>query len=145
MNAFFLCRDPRGSSFSSLPCCSRRSRIERGVLSTCNYMARQYGVRSAMPSKQALKLCPELIILPGQMSLYKDVSEKLRNIMRRYTHEIEPLSLDEAYLDVSQCSLFLGYATLITKDILQAIHYELNLTASAGVAPVKFLAKIASD
>ncbi len=146
MDAFFVSVEIREAPhLAKCPVAVGGSRIERGVLSTCNYIARQYGVRSAMPTKQALQLCPDLIVLPGRMSLYKEVSEQLRAIMHRYSHKIEPLSLDEAYLDVSQCSHFSGSATLIAQDILQTIKDELNLTASAGVAPIKFLAKIASD
>lgn len=117
----------------------------RSVLSTCNYIARQYGVRSAMPAALALKKCPNLIILPGRMNTYKEVSTHIHKIFHRYTDIIEPLSLDEAYLDVSNCKLFNGSATLIAEDIRSAIFQELNLTASAGIAPLKYLAKIASD
>ena len=118
---------------------------KRGVLSTCNYLARQFGVRSAMPNAQAMMLCPNLTIVSGRMSVYKEVSQHIRQIFARYTDKIEPLSLDEAYLDVTDCELFQGSATLIANDIRAAIESETGLTASAGIAPVKFLAKIASD
>ncbi len=118
---------------------------QRGVLSTCNYEARKYGIRSAMPTGQALKLCPHLLVVPGRMSVYKDVSRKIHDIFRRYTSIIEPLSLDEAYLDVTDVKLCHGSATLIAQSIRRDIWNELELTASAGVAPVKFLAKVASD
>jgi DNA polymerase-4 len=118
---------------------------KRGVISTANYIARQYGVHSAMSSAQAFKLCPHLKLIPGRMPLYKEVSHQIRKIFQRYTSVIEPLSLDEAYLDVTDSHLFQGSATLIAQDIRQAIFDELQLTASAGVAPIKFLAKIASD
>jgi DNA polymerase-4 len=108
-------------------------------------MARKYGIRSAMPAIKAKQLCPELKIVHGRMSVYKDVSNHIREIFSRYTDLIEPLSLDEAYLDVSDCQLFNGSATLIANDIRLSIFKELQLTASAGVAPIKFLAKIASD
>jgi len=117
----------------------------RSVLCTCNYIARQYGVRSAMPNAKALVLCPELTIVNGRMDVYKAVSQKIRAIFRRYTELIEPLSLDEAYLDVTDSIHFNGSATLIAQQIRQDIFTELNLTASAGIAPNKFLAKIASD
>lgn len=120
-------------------------RTSRGVLSTCNYIARQYGIHSAMPTALALKKCPDLILMPGRMEVYKEISSQIRSIFERYTHLIEPLSLDEAYLDVSDCDLHNGSATLIAQDICNAIKSELNLTASAGIAPIKFLAKIASD
>ena len=117
----------------------------RSVLATCNYQARQYGVRSAMPVGKAKKLCPELLILPGRMQVYQQVSQQIRDIFYRYTSIVEPLSLDEAYLDVTHCQVCQGSATLIAKEIRQGIFQELNLTASAGIAPNKFLAKIASD
>lgn len=117
----------------------------RSVLSTSNYIARQYGVRSAMPNAKALILCPELIIVNGRMDVYKEISIKIRAIFEKYTDLIEPLSLDEAYLDVTDSQHFKGSATLIAEQIRQDIYDELNLTASAGIAPNKFLAKIASD
>lgn len=117
----------------------------RSVLCTCNYLARQFGVRSAMPAIRAKQLCPDLLIVHGRMLVYKEVSAKIREIFLRYTKLIEPLSLDEAYLDVTDCKLHNGSATLIAQDIRQAIFNELSLTASAGIAPNKFLAKIASD
>ncbi|NQZ83083.1 MAG: DNA polymerase IV [Colwellia sp.] len=117
----------------------------RSVLSTCNYIAREFGVRSAMPASVAMRKCPNLIIVPGRMDVYKSISTHLRQIFERYTDIIEPLSLDEAYLDVTHCKLFNGSATLIAEDIRLAIFEELNLTASAGIAPIKYLAKVASD
>tara|TARA_B110000879_G_C11180965_1_gene518280 strand:+ start:4800 stop:5849 length:1050 start_codon:yes stop_codon:yes gene_type:complete len=117
----------------------------RSVLCTCNYIARQYGVRSAMSTKRALQLCPNLTIVNGRMSVYKTVSEKIRSIFLQYTDIVEPLSLDEAFLDVTDSVECGGSATLIAKKIRQQIFDELELTASAGVAPNKFLAKIASD
>lgn len=117
----------------------------RGVLTTCNYTARQYGLHSAMPTAQAVKLCPQLILLPVNMPLYREVSQQIQHILARYTDIIEPLSLDEAYLDVTDSPAFQGSATWIAQDIRQTIFNETGLTASAGVAPLKFLAKIASD
>ena len=117
----------------------------RSVLSTCNYQARKFGVHSAMPSYKAKQLCPELVIIPGRMQVYVGISKQIRAIFERYTDLIEPLSLDEAFLDVTDCKLFQGSATYIADDIRRAIFEELHLTASAGVAPVKFIAKIASD
>lgn len=118
---------------------------QRGVLSTCNYIAREFGIHSAMPTSVAKRLCKDLIIVPGRMQVYQEVSIKIREIFSRYTSLIEPLSLDEAYLDVSDCRLFSGSATLIAQDIRKHIYAELGLTASAGIAPLKFIAKIASD
>lgn len=117
----------------------------RSVLCTASYEARKFGVRSAMPSSQALRLCPQLILIPPHFELYKAESRKVREIMERFTKKIEPLSLDEAYLDVTDCEQFGGSATLIAQEIRRLIYTELNLTASAGIAPNKFLAKIASD
>lgn len=117
----------------------------RSVLCTASYEARKFGVRSAMPSSQAVRLCPQLILIPPHFDLYKSESRKVREILERFTNKIEPLSLDEAYLDVTDCQLFGGSATLIAQEIRRLIFTELKLTASAGVAPNKFLAKIASD
>src|SRR4051812_24236090 len=117
----------------------------RGVISTCNYEARKFGVHSAMPSSTAKRLCPDLIILPGRMEVYKDVSQHMRHIFYDYTELVEPLSLDEAFLDVSDSGLHHGSATLIAKEIRQRVKNELGITISAGIAPNKFLAKVASD
>jgi DNA polymerase-4 len=117
----------------------------RGVLCTCNYIARKYGVRAAMPNHHAKKLCPDLLIVNGRMSVYSEISQQIRAIFSRYTNLIEPLSLDEAYLDVTDVDILNGSATLIAEQIRTDIFNELNLTASAGIAPNKFLAKIASD
>lgn len=118
---------------------------QRGVLSTCNYEARKFGVRSAMPTGKALQLCPKLLVVPGRMSVYVEISKKIREIFSRYTSIIEPLSLDEAFLDVTDSKQCHGSATLIAESIRRDIWNELNLTASAGIAPIKFLAKVASD
>jgi len=117
----------------------------RSVLCTCNYLARQYGVRSAMPVMTAKRLCPNLTIVNGRMQVYQEISKKIRAIFLRYTNIIEPLSLDEAYLDVTDATACYGSATLIAEQIRTDIFNELHLTASAGIAPNKFLAKIASD
>lgn len=117
----------------------------RGVLTTASYEARKFGCRSAMTSRQAVRLCPDLILVPPNFSLYKKESRAVRAILERYTSIIQPLSLDEAYLDVTDSVHCSGSATLIAKEIRGAIQAELDLTASAGIAPNKFLAKIASD
>ncbi len=117
----------------------------RGVVATCNYPAREYGIHSAMPMAQAIKKCPNLTILPVNMNLYRQVSKKIQALFKHYTHLVQPLSLDEAYLDVSDCQQCNGSATLIAKKIRQQIWQEQQLSASAGIAPNKFLAKIASD
>jgi DNA polymerase-4 len=116
-----------------------------GVVATASYEARKYGVRSAMPSKQALKLCPHIIFLYPRFAAYKEVSRQIREIFHRYTDLIQPLSLDEAYLDVTNDKLGIGSAIDIAMEIKQAIKDELKLTASAGVSVNKFVAKIASD
>lgn len=116
-----------------------------GVVATASYEARKYGVRSAMSSKQALKLCPHIIFLYPRFAAYKEVSTQIREIFHRYTDLIQPLSLDEAYLDVTSDKLGIGSAIDIARRIKQAIKDELNLTASAGVSINKFVAKIASD
>lgn len=118
---------------------------QRGVVATCNYEARAFGVRSAMPSAQAMKLCPELRIIPPTMSRYQEASRRIMAIYRDYTELVEPLSLDEAYLDVTDSEHCDGSATLIAREIRARIAAEVGLTVSAGVAPNKFIAKIASD
>ncbi|WP_437884628.1 DNA polymerase IV [Pseudomonas sp. LRF_L74] len=117
----------------------------RGVVATCNYEARAWGVRSAMPMGQALKLCPDLRVVRPRMDVYKGVSREIHGIFRDFTEIIEPLSLDEAYLDVSDSPHFAGSATRIAQEIRRRVSRELHITVSAGVAPNKFLAKIASD
>ena len=116
-----------------------------GVVATASYEARKFGVRSAMPSKKALQLCPHILFIRPRFAAYKEVSQNLREIFRRYTDLIEPLSLDEAYLDVTEDKLGIGSAIEIAKQIKQAIKDELQLSASAGVSINKFVAKIASD
>lgn len=116
-----------------------------GVVATASYEARKFGVRSAMPSKQALQLCPHALFVRPRFDAYKEVSRKIREIFSRYTDLIEPLSLDEAYLDVTNDKLNIGSALEIARQIKQAIKDELQLTASAGVSVNKFIAKIASD
>ncbi len=118
---------------------------QRGVIATCNYEARAFGVHSAMSTAKAKQLCPQLILVAGRMNVYRQVSKQIRAIFERYTHIIEPLSLDEAFLDVTDCQHCYGSATLIAQQIRKQIFEETGLTASAGVAPLKFLAKIASD
>jgi len=116
-----------------------------GVVATASYEARKFGIRSAMPSKRALQLCPDAIFVRPRFDVYKEVSRRIREIFHRYTDLIEPLSLDEAFLDVTQDKLQIGSAIEVAKLIKQAIKDELRLTASAGVSVNKFVAKIASD
>ncbi|QBL08962.1 DNA polymerase IV [Rheinheimera sp. D18] len=146
MDCFFAAVEMRDNPIlRHIPIAIGGARQSRGVISTCNYPARAFGVRSAMPTGQALKLCPHLTLLNGNMEKYRIASRQIQAIFARYSDHVEPLSLDEAYLDVTDCSLFQGSATLIAQDIRRSILRETGLTASAGVAPNKFLAKIASD
>lgn len=146
MDCFYAAVEMRDNpALLNIPIAVGGSLDRRGVIATCNYQARQFGVRSAMASAYALELCPNLKLIRGRMEVYQEESRKIRNIFADYTDLIEPLSLDEAYLDVSDCGLFKGSATRIAEDIRRRIKQELNLTASAGVAPCKFVAKIASD
>ena len=146
MDCFYAAIEMReNSDLVGKPVAVGASVEQRGVLATCNYEARKFGLHSAMPTAQALKRCPQLILCPVNMPLYRQVSAQIHQIFQRYTQIIEPLSLDEAYLDVTDCSKCAGSATWIAKEIRQAIWDELRLTASAGVAPLKFLAKIASE
>ena len=116
-----------------------------GVVAAASYEARKFGIRSAMPSKRAVALCPDLIFVYPRFAVYKEVSNKIREIFHRHTDLIEPLSLDEAYLDVTEDKQGIGSAIAIARQIKQAIREELNLSASAGVSINKFVAKIASD
>ena len=118
---------------------------ERGVVAAASYEARKFGVRSAMPSKTALRKCPSLIFVRPRFDRYKEISEQIRNIFFEYTDLVEPLSLDEAYLDVTLIKRGKPSATLIAKEIRERIFAETKLTASAGVSYNKFLAKVASD
>src|SRR2546427_6943822 len=120
-------------------------RGNRSVVCAASYEARKFGVRSAMPAVRAERLCPSAVFLPPDFPRYRAVSRQVREIFKRHTDLIEPLSLDEAYLDVSENKTGLPTATQVARVIRQQIRSELNLTASAGVAPNKFLAKIASD
>lgn len=146
MDCFFAAVEMRDNpALRDIPLAIGGRADKRGVISTANYPARVYGVHSAMSTAMALKLCPHLRVIPGRMAAYKEVSEQIRHIFARFTSLIEPLSLDEAYLDVSDSLCCSGSATLMAQAIRAQIFDELQLTASAGVAPVKFLAKIASD
>jgi DNA polymerase IV len=118
---------------------------ERGVVAAASYEARRFGVRSAMPGVTARRLCPDLIFVRHRFEVYKQVSQQIRAIFRDYTPHVEPLSLDEAYLDVTDDLQGIGSATRIAEDIRRRIREETRLTASAGVSYNKFLAKLASD
>lgn len=117
----------------------------RGVVATCSYEARQFGVHSAMPSSHAYRLCPQAIFVKPRFSVYQETSAIIREIFSHYCDKIEPLSLDEAYLDVTESQLFQGSATLLAKQIKAEIYKQTQLIASAGISYNKFLAKLASD
>lgn len=121
------------------------SASRRGVVATASYEARKFGIHSAMASATALKRCPRLILIPGRMSVYREASRQMQEIFAEYTDLIEPLSLDEAFLDVSNCPKCRGSATLIAEEIRKRIFATVGITVSAGIAPNKFLAKVASD
>lgn len=118
---------------------------KRGVVAAASYEARRYGIRSAMSSVKARQLCPELIFVPGRMETYKEVSAQIHQIFQEYTDLVEPISLDEAFLDVTENKKGMDLAVDIAREIKTRIRQELHLIASAGVSYNKFLAKIASD
>src|SRR5579864_6670266 len=120
-------------------------RGNRSVVCAASYEARKFGVRSAMPAVRAERLCPDAIFLPPDFTRYRAVSRLTREIFKRHTDLVEPLSLDEAYFDVTENKTGLPTATRVASAIREQIRQELKLTASAGVAPNKFLAKVASD
>lgn len=145
-DCFFAAIEMRDDpSLRNLPIAVGGGADKRGVISTCNYEARRYGVHSAMPSATARRLCPDLIILPHRMDVYREVSLRMRHIFYEYTDLVEPLSLDEAFLDVTDSPCCNGSATRIAQLIRSRVEQELGITISAGVAPNKFLAKVASD
>lgn len=117
---------------------------QRGVVATCSYEARAFGVRSAMPTSKAIRLCPKAIIIPPNFERYRQLSLQIREIFHRYTPLVEPMSIDEAYLDVTENSKNQTSATMIAREIQEAIYKEIGLTCSVGVSFNKFLAKIAS-
>jgi DNA polymerase IV len=117
----------------------------RGVIATCNYEARKYGVHSAMPSATARRLCRDLIIIPGNMEKYQLASRQIYAIYQEYTELVESLSLDEAFLDVTESTACKGSASLIASEIRKRVRDDVGITISAGIAPNKFLAKIASE
>lgn len=146
MDCFYAAVEMRDNpKYRGIPIAIGGSSDRRGVIATCNYSARAFGVRSAMSTAHALRLCPDLTLVKGRMDVYQRVSDQIREIFSRYTEIIEPLSWDEAYLDVTHVTRCNGSATLIAQDIRRTIEREIGITASAGVAPIKFVAKVASD
>lgn len=146
MDCFFAAVEMRDDkSLSNCPLAVGGDPSKRGVICAANYEARKYGIHSAMASSRAIKLYPELVILHPDMKKYSNESKKIRSVFHCFTDLVESLSLDEAYLDVSFCKQFKGSATLVASEIRRLIYEETGLTASAGIAPNKFLAKVASD
>ena len=146
MDAFFASVEQRDNpQLKGKPVIVGGKPNSRGVVAACSYEARQFGIRSAMPCSKAYRLCPDAIFVPPRFDAYREVSNQIREIFWRYASEVEPLSLDEAYLDVSYTEDHKGSATLIAKAIKADILAATNLIASAGVSYNKFLAKIASD
>lgn len=146
MDAFFAAVEQRDNpQYRNKPLIVGGKPASRGVVCTCSYEARCYGVHSAMPSSHAYRLCPQAIFVAPRFEAYQEASNSIRKIFAQYTSIIEPLSLDEAYLDVSDTGFCKGSATLIAREIKAKIKQQTQLTASAGVSYNKFLAKIASD
>lgn len=146
MDAFFASVEVREHpELAGLPVVVGGPSKSRGVVAAANYEARKFGIHSAMPMVQAVRLCPDVKVLPPNMPLYVQVSKQIHEVFNRYTPEIEPLSLDEAFLDVSGSIKLFGSAAEIARRIKQEIKHELQLVVSAGIAPNKFVAKIASD
>ena len=145
MDCFYAAVEIRDNqSLANKPVAVGGSKEHRGVLCTCNYIARKLGIHSAMSTTEALRICPELVVLPVNMDKYKSVSLEIQQIFKKFTHLVEPLSLDEAYLDVSDSLYNAGSATLIATEIRKIIWNEQRLVASAGISINKLLAKIAS-
>jgi DNA polymerase-4 len=146
MDAFFASVEQRDQpDYKGKPLIVGGQPNSRGVVAACSYEARKFGIHSAMPSSRAYRLCPDAIFVPPRFEAYREVSNQIRAIFWHYASEVEPLSLDEAYLDVTYTDDFEGSATLIAQAIKRDILAETGLTASAGVSFNKFLAKIASD
>ena len=146
MDAFYASVEQRDvPRFRNKPIVVGGQPNSRGVVAACSYEARKFGVRSAMPCSQAYRLCPDAIFVRPRFDAYREVSQQVHEIFRKFTSDVEPLSLDEAYLDVSDIDFADGSATAIAEAIRKMIFDELKLTASAGVSYNKFLAKIASD
>lgn len=146
MDAFFASVEQRDHpEYQGKPLIVGGQPDSRGVVAACSYEARKYGIHSAMPCARAYRLCPQAIFVRPRFEAYREVSAQIREIFWRYASEVEPLSLDEAYLDVTYTADYNGSATLIAKAIKRDILAETRLTASAGVSYNKFLAKIASD
>ena len=145
MDAFYASVEQRDNpSYRGRPLAVGGSPEQRGVVAAASYEARRFGIHSAMASRTAVQRCPNLILVPPRFDIYREISQTIREIFYRYTDLVEPLALDEAYLDVTQNKQEMPSATLIAREIKAAIFAETNLTASAGISINKFLAKTAS-
>lgn len=146
MDAFFAAVEQRDApQLKGLPVVVGGQPNSRGVVATCSYEAREFGIHSAMPSSRAYQLCPQAIFVAPRFSAYKQASEDIHKVFRRVSNIIEPLSLDEAYLDVTHVNLCNGSASLMAKKIRAEIFQQTQLTASAGISYNKFLAKLACE
>ncbi len=146
MDAFYASVEQRDHPYlKGLPVIVGGAPEKRGVVSAASYEARAYGVHSAMPTSQAKKLCPQGVFLPVRMDRYREISQQILKILREFTPLVEPLSLDESFLDVTGSEKLFGPPSKIAGEIKQRIREKTQLTSSAGIAPNKFLAKIASD
>jgi DNA polymerase IV len=145
MDAFYASVEQRDNpNYRGKPLVVGGSPEKRGAIAAASYEARKFGIHSAMPSRTAVQRCPHLIFAPSRFEVYREISEQIRSIFESYTDLVEPLALDEAYLDVTENKQGIASATAITQQIKQAILQKTQLTASAGVSFNKFLAKIAS-
>ena len=146
MDAFYAAVELRDNpALTGKPVVVGGSPKGRGVISAASYEARMFGIHSAMPASRALRLCPDAVFIKPRMEYYAAISKRIREIFFRFTSLVEPLSLDEAFLDVTGCERLFGTGPEIGKMVQTAIRDELDLVASVGVAPNKFLAKVASD
>src|SRR5947207_5111582 len=146
LDAFYASIEQRDHpEYRDKPVIVGRSPDRRGVVATASYEARKFGVHSAMPSRTAYRLCPQAIFLPARFEVYRAVSQQIMTIFRQQTTLVEPLSLDEAFLDMTDAVYTLEEAARLAREIKRQIWEQTSLTASAGVSYCKFLAKIASD
>ena len=146
MDAFYASVEQRDyPEYRGKPIIVGGSPDSRGVVATCSYEARKFGVRSAMPAGYARRLCPDAIFVKPRFDVYREISAEIRDVFLEFTEQVEAISLDEAYLDVSKTNSFQGSATLMAREIKRLILERTGLTSSAGVSYNKFLAKIASD
>ena len=145
MDAFYASVEQRDNpEYRGKPLAVGASPRQRGVVAAASYEARKFGIHSAMPSRSAISKCPNLIFVKPRFDVYRAVSTQIHDVFRRYTDIVEPVALDEAYLDVTENKFGLLYASRVAQHIRHEIFQETNLTASAGVSVNKFIAKIAS-